>query len=212
MNNSNDHSRWIEHLKRLPKYQLVVDKLVLGTSPGVIVDWLMQDSDRGPLSGLSRSTLRLYLIRLNVKLTSNSRKNTKHEGSEHSRRLNQPAYEFPCGPALRGDPAAPWLEAIAKEIKAVEIHCPTSTIDNMTSDELARFVVRTHLTLLDEMAEWEEQLMMPHPEWECTMEALLSAIKILHKSESTKKHSAMQSKTNISISEPRDSSQQDSVD
>jgi hypothetical protein len=172
----------------------------------------MHEGDRGPLSGLSRSTLRLHLIRLNVKFEANSRKSPNNENSQQSQQLNQLAYKFTCKTTLKVDTAAKELKALHAEIKAVEKHCPSSTIDNMTPNELVQLVVKTHLQYLDEMEDWEKQLMALHPEWECTVEVLLLALKTLSKSESRDMHSATQSKANIPISKPQASKENDSVD
>ncbi len=95
--NNNDDRRWIERLQQLPKYRPIVDKLLRGASPDTVTDWLMEQTDRGPVSSLSRSSFYYYLVAMNERIKSNSRDSTKKEGTHKAQRLTQLADEFTSG-------------------------------------------------------------------------------------------------------------------
>ena len=144
MNNYNEDRRWIERLRELPNYRPFVDKLVLEMPTDAGTNRLMQETDRRSLSGLGRFTVRLYLIRLKLRLEANSPESTETDDTEQSQRFTQPVDEFSSGTAPKVDVEAKQSEPIEVN-KATEAQRPSSIIDEMTSDGLVQFVAKMHL-------------------------------------------------------------------
>lgn len=204
-NNNNDDRRWIERLKQIPQYRPVVDKLLQGWSPDAVTDWLMEQTDRGPFSGLSRSPVYYYLVTLNVQLKANSHERAEKEGTHQAQRPTQLADEFTSGTTPKADTAAKQPEPIDEESKVTETQNLNSKIGELTSDGIVRHFLEMQLPHVHRMAKWEKQHNMPHPGFERTMEVLIAGAKILQENESRDRRIATQSQADIPASEPQPS-------
>jgi hypothetical protein len=98
--------RWIDRLQALPHYPPVVEKLLQGWSLDAVADWIMEQTDRGPLSSLKRSTVRYYLNAVNIQLKANTRESRRKEVTLRAQRLTRLADEFTRGMTLKADVAA----------------------------------------------------------------------------------------------------------
>jgi len=205
----NDDRRCIERLQQrlqqLPQYRPVVDKLLRGWSPDAVTDWLMEQTDRGPLSGLNRSNVCSYLVSLNVRLKANSRESTEKVATNRAQRLTQLADEFTSGMTPKADVAAKQPEPIDEVVKLTETQHPSSMIDELTSGGLLRLILKIQMSHVDRMEEWEKQWNMPCPGWDPGMQVLISLEKILQEKEFSEKRFETQAKAGIPVPEPQPS-------
>jgi hypothetical protein len=76
---------WVERLQELSQYRPVVDKLLRGWSVGSVTDWAMEQTDRGPFSNLTCSTVYIFLNAVNFWIKQNARESAKKECTRRAR-------------------------------------------------------------------------------------------------------------------------------
>src|ERR1700676_1345404 len=111
----------------MPHFMPVVNKLLQGQSLDRVADWLMEQPDRGPFSGLKRSTIRYYLNALNIRLKENARESRKNEQTLRAQRLTRLVEDFMRGTGV----TAPQLEPTEKEIEAAQNQRLKSMVDKL---------------------------------------------------------------------------------
>ncbi len=178
---------WIERLQEMPQYMPVVEKLLQGQSLNEVADWLMEQPDRGPFSGLKRSTIRYYLNTLNVRLKENARESRKNERTLRAQRLIRLADEFASGMTPGTDVATPRPEPTEEEIKAAQNQRLRSMVEKLTSDGIVRLMLEKHLPYIDRLEEMEERSDKPLKDWARNMDVLNSAATVLQKNEAAQK-------------------------
>jgi hypothetical protein len=192
---------WIERLQELPQYRPVVDKLLQGWSLNAVTGWVLEQTDRGPLSDLSRSTIRSYLNALNIKLKELARERGANERTRRAQKLAQIADDFTNGiTSVTGDTARK-PEPTEEEIKAMQDQDLKSLIDNLTSDKLVRLMLMKHLPHIERLEEMEESSNEPVNGFERSMDVLNAAATILQKNEIAQKLFDIQFQARIQIPE-----------
>jgi hypothetical protein len=194
---------WIERLRELPQYRPVVDKLLQGWSLDAVTDWVLEQTDRGPLSDLARSTIRSYMNALNIRLKELARERRANERTRRAEKLAQIVDDFTSGIAsVRGDTARE-PEPTEEEIKAMQDQDLKSLIDTLTSDKLVRLMLKKHLPYIERLEEMEESSNEPVNGWERSMDVLNDAATILQKNEIAQKLFDLRMQPCIPISEPQ---------
>jgi hypothetical protein len=178
---------WIERLQELPQYRPVVDKLLQGWSLNAVTDWVLEQTDRGPLSDLARSTIHSYLNALNIKLKELARERSANERTRRAQKLAQIVDDFTSGIASVTGDTARKPEPTEEEIKAMQDQDLKSLIDNLTSDKLVRLMLKKHLPYIERLEEMEESSNEPVNGWERSMDVLNDAATILQKNEIAQK-------------------------
>jgi len=183
---SNDREKyghfWIERLQELPQYMPVVERLIRGQSLDEVANWLMEQPDRGPFSGLKRSTIRYYLNSLNIRLKENARESRKNEQTLRAQRLTRLVDEFKNGMTPRPQP-----EPTEEEIKAAQNQRQRAMIDKLNSNGIVRLMLEKHLPHIERLEQIEEQSNQPVKDWARNMDVLCDAAEIIQKNEAVQK-------------------------
>ena len=191
---------WVERMQELPQYRPVVDKLLRGWSLGQITDWIMEQTDRGPLSNLKHSTVCTFLNALNNWIKENPRESRKKEWTRRAPQLTRLISDFTSGMTQGADVVAQQPGPTEEEIRSPHL---SSMVDEITSGGLVRLALKKHLSHLDRLEEIEKQSKEPLNDWAPNIQVLMSIAAVLLKNETAQKLFEAQVQTRGPIPEPQ---------
>lgn len=174
--------QWIERLQELPQYTPVVERLLRGEGLASIVRWLLAQEDCGPFTGLSYSTMWLYVSALKQRLEEQAKQRRRDERSRRTQRLNEAAEVFT---KLNSGSTKPAIVPATEDMPAVltQEEMLRQQIANIDSRGVVRLILEEHLPHIRTNKEWEKKTGMPVPFWYQDMGVLTDVATILQKTE-----------------------------